>query len=206
MIVLTHGAGAGHTSPFMVTARDGLLARGFSVVSLTFCYMQRAQDQQRRRPPDPMPVLQQTLSAMLERVQGWCQALAAPPEVVLVGKSMGGRVASLLLAEGAAPAVRGAAYLGYPLHPAGRPERLRRDHLPQVAVPQLFLSGTADPLATKALLADTVASLGPLATLRWIEGGDHSLAVRRAAPRSGAEAWLDPLADFVAQLAARYHR
>jgi len=203
LIVLTHGAGAGHDSPFMGATRDGLLARGCTVVSLNFCYMQRMQDEQRRRPPDPMPVLKQTLALMLERVSRWCQPLRCQPPLILVGKSMGGRVSSLLLAEGLAPGVRGAAYLGYPLHPAGKPERLRRQHLPEISVPQLFLSGTSDALATRSLLAETVDSLGPRAALRWIEGGDHSLAVRRSAPLEGADEWLDLLGGFIDGLPAR---
>jgi predicted alpha/beta-hydrolase family hydrolase len=203
LVLLSHGAGASMTSPFMLATRDGLVARGCTVVSLNFAYMQRAQDEQRRRPPDPMPVLIATLSAALSRLDAWCRPLHPRPGIVLVGKSMGGRVGSMLLAAGDAPGVRGAVYLGYPLHPAGKPERLRRDHLSDVAVPQLFLSGSKDALATRALLQETVAGLGPDATLHWIEGGDHSLAIRRSAPLEGAQAWLDRVAAFVTQVAER---
>ncbi|MFT7462558.1 MAG: putative alpha/beta-hydrolase family hydrolase [Pseudohongiellaceae bacterium] len=203
VVVLSHGAGAGQRSPFMVATRDGLLARGCTVVSLTFCYMQRAQDEERRRPPEPMPVLLQTLELLLAKVEQGCQHLPAQPKVLLVGKSMGGRVGSMLLAEGRAPSVTGAVYLGYPLHPAGKPERLRRDHLPQIQVPQLFISGTKDTLATAELMDSTMSSLGPSASLHWIEGGDHSLALRRSAPLEGADLWLDLIADFAGQLPAR---
>jgi len=187
----------------MRATRDGMVSRGCTVVSLNFPYMQRWQDEQRRRPPDRMPVLIETLRALLTRLHAWCRPLSRMPAIVLVGKSMGGRVGSLLLAEGDAPGVRGAVYLGYPLHPAGKPERLRRDHLARVSVPQLFVSGTRDALATGDLLEQTVAGLGSSAALHWIDGGDHSLAVRRSAPLEGSAAWLDRVGAFVQEVAGR---
>ena len=106
-------------------------------------------------------------------------------------------MASMLLADGRAPEAVGAVYLGYPLHPPGRPERLRADHLPDVTVPQLFLSGTKDPLCDLARLRPVLRRIGPSARLVTVEGGDHSLAVRRKEPMLGSDAWLDEMADFV---------
>jgi len=202
LVLLAHGAGAGADSAFLLAARDGLLARGLGVVRFHFPYMQAMVDEGRRRPPDPMPRLLDTWRALLEVVAGWDGA----GPLVLAGKSMGGRAASLLAAAGDAPAARACAYLGYPLHPAGKPERLRREHLSQVPVPQLFLSGTADPLARLDLLRETVDSLGPTATLALVEGGDHSLARSRRQPLAGQDEWWDTLAAFVARHAAARRR
>lgn len=195
LVLLAHGAGAPADSPFLLSARDGLVARGLTVVRFHFPYMQRMVDSGRRRPPDPMPRLLDTWRALLARVAGWPDA----GPVVLAGKSMGGRAASLLAAAGDAPGARACVYLGYPLHPAGKPERLRREHLPDVPVPQLFLSGTADPLARLDLLRETVDGLGPGAELALVEGGDHSLARSRRRPLEDADAWWDRVAAFVAE-------
>jgi predicted alpha/beta-hydrolase family hydrolase len=121
--------------------------------------------------------------------------------IVLAGKSMGGRMASMLLAEGRAPEAVGAIYFGYPLHPPGRPEKLRADHLPDVPVPQLFLSGTKDPLCDLALLKSVLKRLGRRAKLVAIEGGDHSLAKKRSDPLGGSEVWLDAAAEFIGRVA-----
>jgi predicted alpha/beta-hydrolase family hydrolase len=117
--------------------------------------------------------------------------------IVLAGKSMGGRMASMLLAEGRAPEAVGAVYLGYPLHPPGKPEKLRADHLPDVPVPQLFLSGTKDPLCDLRRLRPVLRRVGPSARLFVVDRGDHSLAVSRKEPMLGSEAWLSEVARFV---------
>jgi predicted alpha/beta-hydrolase family hydrolase len=119
----------------------------------------------------------------------------------MAGKSMGGRMASMLLAEGRADDVRGAVYLGYPLHPAGRPERERAAHLPDVRVPQLFVSGTRDALADQHRLSEIVADLDR-AELLLIPGGDHSFARRKKdeAEYGPAPDWPAAVADFVARV------
>ena len=94
-----------------------------------------------------------------------------------------------------------ALYFGYPLHPAGKPQALRREHLAAVPVPQLFVSGSRDPLARLDLLQETVAAL-PRARLHLVEGGDHSLATNRRAPLEGSDVWLDAAARFVHEAAA----
>ncbi len=103
------------------------------------------------------------------------------------GKSFGGRMASMAVAEGMDAA--GLIYLGYPLHPPGKPEKVRADHLYGLTLPMLFLQGTRDPLATGVLLEKVVARIGTTATLQWIEGGDHSFGIRgesRSATDAGA--------------------
>ena len=108
---------------------------------------------------------------------------------------MGGRMASMLLAEGRAPEVRGVFYLGYP---PGKPEKLRDAHLPEIAVPQLFISGSRDPLCDLALLRPVLKRIGRSARLITIQQGDHSLAVTRKDPLRGSETWLDAIAEFAA--------
>jgi predicted alpha/beta-hydrolase family hydrolase len=121
---------------------------------------------------------------------------------VVAGKSMGGRMMSLHLARHGAGAARGAVYLGYPLHPPGNPRRLRAEHLGDVPVPQLFVSGTRDALCKLDLLRPIVEGLGGRARLHVVEGGDHSLAVSRRDPLAGSDVWLDVVAGFVRDLLA----
>ncbi|MFL6040324.1 MAG: alpha/beta family hydrolase, partial [Gaiellales bacterium] len=151
-----------------------------------------------RRSPDRPPVLVATWRA----AAAW---LAARPEakgrpLVLGGKSMGGRIASMAAAEGMPAA--GLVFLGYPLHPPGKPDRLRDDHLDSVPAPMLFLQGTRDPFATPELLGRVAARLGPRAELRWVDGGDHSFRV--PGPRIDAASIGAGLASPAAEFARRH--
>jgi predicted alpha/beta-hydrolase family hydrolase len=123
---------------------------------------------------------------------------------VLGGKSMAGRMASMLLAEPlGAPKAAGLLLVGYPLHPAGQPEKLRTEHLPRVPCPMLFLEGTRDPLCDLALLKPVLRKLGRRATLHVVEGGDHSFAVPKALGRSSTEVvaeLVDATMDWLAKL------
>ena len=192
VVVLGHGAGSGMESPFMVGIARALAGLGLAVARFDFPYMHAG-----RKPPDPAPAL----------VETWRLARAAVAErtglpLVAGGKSLGGRIASMAVAEGM-PA-DALVFLGYPLHPPGRPEKLRRDHLAQVPVPMLFLQGSRDAFAQPDLLAETVAGLGDRARLVEIEGGDHSFRVP-GGTRDGAEigAGLAPaVAGFVAEAVA----
>jgi uncharacterized protein len=193
LVILAHGAGAPMTHPFMEGASAGLVDRGFTVARFNFPYMERAAREERRLPPDRAPVLLDTWRAMLDRARRW---KGAGP-VVMGGKSMGARMASMLLAEGRAPEAVGVFYLGYPLHPPGKPEKLRDAHLPDVPVPQLFVSGTKDSLSDLALLRPVLSRLGGRARLVTVEKGDHSLARSRKDPMAGSEEWLDEVAAFI---------
>jgi len=193
LVLLAHGFGAPSTRPFMARAASGLVERGLAVARFHFPYMQRNVDEGGRRPPDRAPVLLATWRAMIDKALSW---EGAGP-LVLAGKSMGGRMASMLLAEGRGEPARAALYLGYPLHPPGRTDALRDAHLPDVPVPQLFVSGTRDSLARRDLLQATTTRLGRRAWLYLVEGGDHSLAVKRSDPLAGSGAWLDACAAFV---------
>jgi hypothetical protein len=123
--------------------------------------------------------------------------------VLVGGKSLGGRIASMCVADGMPAA--GLVFLGYPLHPPGKPERIRDEHLYRIQVPMLFLHGTADPFARPTLLAEVVRKLGERATLEQIEGGDHSFNVRgrRADAREVGASLAGLAAPFVRRIAGR---
>lgn len=167
VVVLAHGAGQGMDSAFMRSFEEGLAGRGFQSARFNFPYMQRG-----RKLPDPAPVLETCWRA----VAGAVREHSGARKLVLGGKSMGGRIASQVVAGGY-PA-EGLVFLGYPLHPPGKPERLRDAHLDRIQCPMLFVSGTRDSFAGRALLERVVERLGARATLQWIEGGDHSFHVR----------------------------
>jgi predicted alpha/beta-hydrolase family hydrolase len=168
-IILAHGAGQGMQSPFMNYFHTELAARGFLTVKFNFDYID-----QKRKIPDPQPKLQ----ARYRTVVGDVVAAHRPRRVIIGGKSLGGRVASYIAA--ATTEAHGLVFLGYPLHPPGKHDQLRDQHLYAIPVPMLFLSGTKDAFAERTLLEDVVRKIGERATLVWIEGGDHSLKTARA--------------------------
>lgn len=188
VVVLGHGAGSGMRSPFMAGIARGLVEHGLAVARFDFPYLHAG-----KKAPDPAAAL----------VETWGLARAAVAErtglpLVAGGKSLGGRIASMAVAEGMPAAAL--VFLGYPLHPPGRPDKLRREHLGRIAVPMLFLQGSRDAFAQPDLLAETLASLGDGATLVEIQGGDHSFRVP-GGPRDAAAigAGLAPaVAEFVA--------
>jgi predicted alpha/beta-hydrolase family hydrolase len=132
--------------------------------------------------PDPMPVLKQAIEAAVERVR----ADIKPRRLFIGGRSMGGRAASMLAAEGFA--CDGLLLFAYPLHPAGQPEKLRDAHLAKIAVPVLCFNGTRDPLCTRALMDRAIGSL-PNWTMCWLEGADHSFRVLKSSGRTEAQAY-----------------
>ena len=197
LVLFAHGAGAPFTSGFMAAVSEGLVQRGLAVGRFHFPYMEQRARGGRGGPPDREPVLLATWQAMLACARAW----RSGDRPVLAGKSLGGRMASVLLARGGAAGARGAVYLGYPLHPPRRTDKLRAAHLRDVPVPQLFVAGTKDPLCDLGLLRAALEPLGERARLRVVEGGDHSLAVSRREPMRGAEAWLDAVRAFVHECA-----
>jgi len=183
-LVLAHGAGGTMAQPLVVQLADALAARGALVLRFNFAYADAG-----RRVPDRGPLL----AAAYRAAAAW---LLARPEakgraLVLGGKSMGGRVASGLAALG--DRADGVFLLGYPLHPAGQPEKMRDAHLADVPCPLLFLEGTRDPLCDLRLLRPVLKRLGRRATLVVIDGGDHSFAVPKRTGRTPE----DVLAELV---------
>jgi predicted alpha/beta-hydrolase family hydrolase len=177
-VVVAHGAGAGMDHPFMVGFAEALADLGIATLRFNFAYME-AGKRLPDRAPRAIPVWAAAFEGARRRSDG--------EPVWAAGKSFGGRMASMALAEGAIDPA-GLIFLGYPLHPAGKPEKLRDEHLYGLRVPMLFLQGTRDILATRELL-DAVAETLPTSTVAWQEGGDHSFAVKgvkRTADEVGA--------------------
>ena len=170
-IVLGHGAGAPMDSPFMVAFAEGLAERGHRVARFEFPYMVKRRETGTKRPPDRAPVLLET----------WREAIGAlggPENLIIGGKSMGGRIASMITGEleTAGTPVRGLACLGYPFHAPGRPENVRTEHLAALQTPSLFLQGTRDTLGSREDVAGY--TLSPAITLHWLEDGDHGFKPR----------------------------
>ena len=167
-IVVAHGAGAGMDHPFLVGFTSACVDEGLATLRFNFPYVESG-----RRSPDTEAVLRDTWRAAFEAAL----ARRKKEPVWASGKSLGGRIASMCAADGEIhPA--GLVFLGYPLHPPGRPERIRDEHLYRIEVPMLFLQGTSDPFASTNLLRRVVKKLGQRATLVPFEGGGHSFEVR----------------------------
>ena len=192
-VLLAHGAGAPMDSPFMAAIASGLGLKGWRVVRFEFGYMARMRASGRRQGPDRMPVLQE---AFRQQVQ---QERTAWPDRPLVvgGKSMGGRVASLLVDELAPSAgVCGCLCLGYPFHPPGKPLNPRTKHLAELLTPTLILQGERDSFGKR----EEVDSYGlsPQVQVGWMTSGDHSFKPTKASGLSEAETWATAveLVDF----------
>ena len=183
-LVLAHGAGAPMDSPFMVAIASGLAARGWRVVRFEFPYMARQRLTGRKGAPDALPKL---LESFREEVAlagaGGGTGTAGP--LFIGGKSLGGRVASLLADALAPDGVRGCLCLGYPFHPPGKPLQLRTQHLAALTTPTLILQGERDPFGRREEV-ETYA-LSPQVRLAWIPSGDHSFKPTRASGRSEAD-------------------
>src|SRR5689334_15639387 len=170
-VVLGHGAGANQTSGFMRMFAKGLAARGLDVMTFNFVYMEQG-----RSVPDQKPKLEACFRAVIETALK--QKKLRKNRLVIGGKSMGGRIASQVMAgeekESFADDVAGLVFLGYPLHPPGNPAKLRVEHLEHIHKPMLFVQGTRDTLGTPEEIQPYVKNLRPAAKIYAIEGGDHS--------------------------------
>jgi uncharacterized protein len=192
--VLAHGAGAGMHHPAMSAVAVGLTALDVATLRYQFPYMERG-----ARRPDPPHVCHASVRAAV------AEAARLAPGLPLVagGRSFGGRMTSQAQASEALTGVRGLIFLGFPLHPAGSPSDSRAAHLAEVRIPMLFLQGTRDALADRALLESVVGRLGPRATLSWLQDADHSWHVPARSGRTDLEvraaalqtlvAWVDAL-------------
>jgi hypothetical protein len=190
--VLAHGAGAGMNHPFMATVAADLALRGIATLRYQFPYMERG-----TKRPDPPQLAQATVRAAV------AAALKALPKLPLIagGKSFGGRMTSQAQAKASLPGVRGLAFLGFPLHPAGKPSQDRAKHLFDVKIPMLFLQGTRDTLAMLDQLEPLCQTLGGRATLKLFQDADHSFHVPARTGRKDVQvrgevldalvAWID---------------
>jgi predicted alpha/beta-hydrolase family hydrolase len=191
-VVLAHGAGAPMNTPFLNSVARGLAVGGYRVARFEFPYMRARRDTGRKGgAPDREPILRNSWTEVVEKLGGGGR-------LVIGGKSMGGRIASMVADEVGA---RGLVCLGYPFHPPGRPEKLRTKHLETLATPALVVQGTRDPFGT----AEDVAGyrLSPAIRVVWLEDGDHSWKPRAASGRTEAQNMADAVAairEFLASL------
>ncbi len=189
LFVFGHGAGAGMTHPFMTAIAIGLAKHGVATLRYQFPYMESG-----RKGPDPKPVLLSTIRAAVSHAGN----LGNKIPLFIGGKSMGGRMSSMAMAQDPMPGVQGIVFLGFPLHPPGVPSDDRGAHLAEVTVPMLFLQGTRDKLADLRLLKPVIKKLGELANLHIIEGGDHSFHLPKSQGKSDADV-LGELSEIAAQ-------
>ncbi|HET7789719.1 MAG TPA: alpha/beta family hydrolase [Gemmatimonadales bacterium] len=192
LYVIAHGAGAGMRHPFLENIAAVLAARGVASLRYQFAYMEAGS----RRPDAPA-----VATAAVRAAVAAARDAAPGLPVIAGGKSFGGRMTSTAEAEEPMEGVKGLAFLGFPLHPPGRPGDSRAAHLDRVAVPMLFLSGTRDEFATLDLLRPVVSRLGARATLHLIEGGDHSFHVLKKTGRTDAEV-MEEAGDVIARWSA----
>ena len=188
-LLLAPGAGGGQRSRFMVQAADALAARGIAVATFDFAYTAAG-----RKVPDKAPVLEARWREAIEAARV-APALAGLP-LFIGGKSMGGRIASQVAAQQVA-GVSGLVYLGYPLHPPGKPGQRRDGHLPAVTEPMLFVQGTRDEFGTAAEIRDLLPQLNDRARLFEVVDGDHSFNVRISVAGKRPGAVLADICDTV---------
>ncbi len=196
VFVCAHGAGGNMADRGVLAVSQVMRGQGVDVVRFNFPYKEK-----RSGRPDPMPLLQKTVEAVVARTRDELQ-----PEVLIIGgRSMGGRSASMLAADGFV--CDGLLLLAYPLHPAGKPDQLRDAHLPKIETPVLCLNGTRDALCRRDLMDAVLQRVGPSWTMRWLEGADHSFHVLKSSGRTDAEVlaevgeasrmWVERLARVV---------
>src|SRR6266704_2582843 len=195
--VMAHGAGAGMAHPFMASAANGLAERGIATLRYQFPYME-----QRSKRPDTPKLAQATVRAAV------AEASRRMGELPLFagGKSFGGRMTAQAQAEAPLAAVRGLVFLGFPLHPAGKPSDERAKHLFDVQIPMLFLQGTRDQLADLQLLQPLAGQIGARATVKLFDDADHSFHVPARTGRKDSEVMtelLDALAGWIEATDAR---
>jgi hypothetical protein len=183
LVVCAHGAGGHMADRGMLAVTEHLRRRGFHVVRFNFLYREKLTNR-----PDPMPLLEQTIAAVATHAR---EHIAAE-KLILGGRSMGGRAASMLAADRFR--CDGLLLLAYPLHPAGQPDKLRDAHLPKIEVPILCLNGTRDALCRRDLMDEVVGRLGNRWTMHWLEGADHGFHVLKRSGRTDADV-LDEIAD-----------
>jgi uncharacterized protein len=193
VFVCAHGAGGNMADKGVLSVTRALGARGLDVVRFNFLYKEK-----RSGRPDPMPKLKETTAAVVARVR----AELRPATLIIGGRSMGGRAASMLAADGFD--CSGLLLLAYPLHPAGRPDQLRDAHLPAIRVPVLCINGTRDALCTRELMDQVVARVTAPWQMHWIDGADHSFHVLKSSGRDDAQVMTE-IADVAEGWGSRLH-
>ena len=191
--VFAHGAGVGMMHSYMAAVAAGLAERGIATLRYQFPYMEKG-----TKRPDPPPVAHAAVRAAVMEAARLCPGLP----LIAGGKSFGGRMTSQAQASAPLDGVRGLAFFGFPLHPAGKPSDDRAKHLSRVKIPMLFLQGTRDSLAEMNLLEPVVKRIGQSVTLHRVEGADHSFHVPARSGRNDAEVMREILDAFAAWIGA----
>jgi uncharacterized protein len=195
VFVCAHGAGGQMNDRSVIAVTRSLRQRGVDTVRFNFLYRERGSGR-----PDPMPRLIECFAAVVASVRERVQ----PVTLLLGGRSMGGRAASMMVADGAA--CDGLLLLAYPLHPPGQPGKLRVEHLPRITVPVLCINGTRDPFCDLSLMERTMSTLGANWRMLWLTGADHSFHVLKSSGRSDADVLEEvstTVVDWTGSLPAR---
>jgi uncharacterized protein len=175
IFVCAHGAGGNMSDRAMLAAANTLRGRGFGVVRFNFLYKERGSGR-----PDAMPKLMDTVATVVDHVR----TELAPKTLIIGGRSMGGRAASMLAADGFD--ANGLFLLAYPLHPEGQPEKLRDAHLPRITMPVLCINGTRDGLCTPEIMMRVLTTVTAPWEMHWLDGADHSFHVLKSSGRNDA--------------------
>jgi predicted alpha/beta-hydrolase family hydrolase len=176
LVVCAHGAGGNIADRSTVASANALRKQGFGVVRFNFLYKEKGSGR-----PDAMPKLTNTFSAVIAHARA---ALGDPRPLIIGGRSMGGRAASVLVSEGFD--ADGLLLLAYPLHPPGQPEKLRDAHLPSITMPVLAFSGTRDPFVTREIMTRVLSTVTAPWDMQWVEGADHSFHVLKSSGTTDA--------------------
>jgi predicted alpha/beta-hydrolase family hydrolase len=180
VFVCAHGAGGNMDDRAMQQTAKALRSRGFGVVRFNFLYREKGSGR-----PDPMPRLKDCVTAVVARTRQEVQ----PKTLLIGGRSMGGRAASMLAAEGFE--CDGLFLLAYPLHSPGKPDQLRDAHLPEIKVPVICFNGTRDPFCTPSLMEEVLKRVKTKWVMRWVDGADHSFHVPKSSGRTDAEVMME---------------
>ena len=192
VFVFAHGAGGNMNDRGVLQTARVLRDRGFGVVRFNFLYKEKKSGR-----PDPMPRLKECLTAVIARARDELE----PRTLIIGGRSMGGRAASMLAADGFA--CDGLLLLAYPLHPPGKPDQLRDAHLPAIKVPVICFNGTRDPFCTPALMEEVLKRVTADWEMHWVEGADHSFHVLKSAGKTDGEV-LESIGDTIAAWVRRF--
>ena len=194
VFVCAHGAGGSVNDRGLLATARTLRSRGIGVVRFNFLYKEKGSGR-----PDPMPRLKECVAAVIARTREELQ----PKTLIIGGRSMGGRAASMLAADGFE--CDGLLLLAYPLHPPGQPEKLRDAHLPAIRVPVLCFNGTRDPFCRRDLMEAALKTVKTTWEMRWIEGADHSFHVPKSSGRTDSEVLIE-IGNFAEAWVVRLRR
>ena len=194
VFVCAHGAGGSVNDRGLLATARTLRSRGIGVVRFNFLYKEKGSGR-----PDPMPRLKECVAAVVARTREELQ----PKTLIIGGRSMGGRAASMLAADGLE--CDGLLLLAYPLHPPGQPEKLRDAHLPAIRLPVLCFNGTRDPFCRRDLMEAALKTVKTVWEMRWIEGADHSFHVPKSSGRTDGEVLIE-IGNFAEAWVVRLRR